>query len=193
MAFSKDRGLFKVHKQLKLFLVANSFFIIALGMFGPIYAIFVQEIGGDILAAGSAWAVFMITSGIGIYIMGKVVDKLQREKPILMWGYALTSLGFLSYYFVSNVYHLFGVQILLGLSYVMINPASNSFYTKYLEKGKFASLWSAWESSYFTLTGIAAMIGAFLVKIFNFRILFLTMFFVSLVGLILSTRLEEEK
>ena len=72
-------------------------------MLGPIYAIFVQEIGGDILAAGSAWATFMITSGIGIFLMGKLVDKIQREKPILMLGYALASLGFLGYFFVSNI------------------------------------------------------------------------------------------
>lgn len=182
-----------MHKQLKLFLAANSFFIIALGMFGPIYAIFVQEIGGDILAAGSAWATFMITSGIGIFFMGRIVDKIQKEKEILMTGYALTSLGFLGYYFVSNIYHLFAVQILLGLGYVMIDPAGNSFYTKYLEKGKIASQWSAWEGSYFTLTGIAAIIGAFLVKLFNFRILFLIMFSTSLIGLILSTRLEDKK
>ena len=182
-----------MHKQLKLFLTANSFFIVALGMFGPIYAIFVQEIGGDILAAGSAWAIFMLVSGIGIFFMGKFVDKIQREKPVLMLGYAITSLGFLGYYFVSNVYHLFAVQVLLGLSYVMINPAGNSFYTKYLEKGKFAFQWSVWEGSYFTLTGIAAIIGAFLVKIFNFKILFLVMFVISLIGLVLSMQLEDKK
>ena len=75
-----------MHRQLKVFLASNSFFVFAMGMFGPIYAIFVQEIGGDILTAGSAWAIFMITSGIGIFIMGKIVDRIQKEKPILMLG-----------------------------------------------------------------------------------------------------------
>lgn len=181
-----------MHKQLKLFIIANSFFILALGMFGPIYAIFVQEIGGDVLAAGFAWAIFMITSGIGIFFMGKIVDKAQREKPILMAGYGITSIGFLGYYFVSNIYHLFAVQILLGLGYVMISPSANSFYTKYLEKGKFASQWSMWESSYFIITGIAAVIGGFLVKIFSFKTLFLVMFSVSLVGLLITALLKEK-
>ncbi|MBI3035057.1 MFS transporter [Candidatus Woesearchaeota archaeon] len=181
-----------MHKQMKLFLVANSFFIMSLGMYGPIHAIFVQEIGGNILAAGSAWAIFMITSGIGILFMGKLVDAIQREKPLMMLGYAISSLGFLGYYFVSNVYHLFGVQVLLGLGYVMINPAGNSFYTKYLEKGKIASQWSAWEGSYFTLTGVAAIVGAFLVKIFNFKTLFLVMFILSLIGLFVASQLRDK-
>ena len=88
---------------------------------------------------------------------------------------------------------LFLVQILLGISTVITTPACDSFYTKYLEKGKFASQWSAWEATWFVVAGIAALIGAFLVKIFSFKILFLVMFFTSLIGLFLSTQLKEKK
>ncbi len=181
-----------MHKQLQLFLIVNSLFVLAMGMFGPIYAIFVQKIGGDILAAGTAWAVFMVVSGVGILLMGKIQDKIKKDKLSIILGYALMSLGFLGYYFVSNVKQLFLVQILLGLSTVVLTPAYDSFYTKYLEKGKFASQWAAWEATWYTVTGVAALIGAFLVKIFSFKILFLVMFFTSLIGLLLSTQLKEK-
>lgn len=182
-----------MHKQLKLFLAANSFFVLAAGMLGPIYAIFVKEIGGSILDAGSAWAVFMIISGIGMVLMGKVQDNLKREKPMMMLGYSLQSLAFLGYFFVSNITELLIVQIFLGISMTIQFPAFNSFYTKYLEKGKYAFQWAAWEGMYFTLTGIAAFIGAFIVTIFSFRFLFLLMFGLSLIGLFLSTQLQEKK
>ncbi len=182
-----------MHKQLKLFLTANAFFVLAVGMFGPIYAIFVQKVGGDILAAGTAWAIFTIISGIGILFMGKIQDKIKRDKPSIILGYALMSLGFLGYYFVSNVTQLFLVQILLGISTVVLTPAYDSFYTKYLEKGKFASQWAAWEGIWYLVTGIAALVGAFLANLFGFRILFLIMFFVSLIGLFLSMQLKEKK
>ena len=71
-------------------------------------------------------------------------------------------------------------------------PAYDSFYTKYLEKGKFASQWAVWEGVYYTTTGIAALIGAFLVKLFGFKFLFLIMFFWSLVGLLIATQLKEK-
>lgn len=182
-----------MHRQLRLFLAMNSFFVFAAGMLGPIYAIFVQGIGGDILAAGTAWAIFMIVSGVGILFMGKIQDKIERDKPAIIIGYSLMSLGFLGYYFVSNVTQLFLLQVLLGISSVILTPGYDSFYTKYLEKGKFASQWAAWEATWHIVTGTAALIGAFLVKMFSFKILFLVMFLLSLAGLYLSTQLQEKK
>src|SRR3989344_8912816 len=179
-----------MHRQLKLFLMADSFYVLALGMFVPIYAIFVKEIGGDILVAGSAWAIFMIISGIGILIMGKIQDRFKKDKFFIISGYTFMSLGLLGYFFVSNVFQLFLVQILLGISHVVLIPAYDSFYTKYLEKGKFASQWAAWEGIWYVVTGIAAIIGAFLAKQFGFKSLFLVMFFTSLIGLVISTQLK---
>ena len=64
---------------------------------------------------------------------------------------------------------------------------------KYLEKGKFASQWATWEATYYIVQGSAALLGAFLVAVFNFKFLFLAMFFVSLTGLIISTQLQDKK
>ena len=170
-----------------------SFFGIAFGMFGPIYAIYVQKIGGDILAVGAAWAIFMITSGVGILLMGRLQDKIKNDKITIIIGNALTSLAYLGYFFVANVTQLFLVQLLLGISMVIKTPASDSFYTKYLEKEKFASQWAAWESLWYITAGGAAVIGAYLVKMFDFKVLFLVMFFISLIGLFLSIQLKEKK
>ncbi len=181
-----------MHKQLKLFLAVNSFFVFSIGMFWPIYAIYVQKIGGDILDAGTASAIFMIVSGVGILFMGKVQDKIKRDKPVIIVGYSLMSISFLGYFFVSNVAQLFLVQVLLGISSVIVTPAYDSFYTKYLEKGKFASQWGAWEASWHIVTGIAALVGAFLAKMLNFKALFMAMFLISLIGLAMSILLKEK-
>ena len=178
---------------MKLFLIANSFFTFAAGMIGPIYAIFVNQIGGDVLAASGAWAVFMVVSGLGIFLMGRIQDNLKKEKPIIMIGYAIQSLGFLGYFFISNVIQLFIVQILLGISMMIQLPVFDSFYTKYLEKKKLASQWAAWEGMYFTITGVAALTGGFVVKIFSFKFLFLIMFGLSLIGLFLAAQLKEKE
>ena len=182
-----------MHKQLKIFLISNSFFILAAGMLGPIYAFFVKDIGGDILDAGFSWSIFMIISGVGMLIMGKVVDSLKKEKPMMIFGYALQSLGFLGYFFISNKIQLYIVQALMGVSITVQHPVFNSFYTRYLEKEKVAFQWAAWEGTYFIITGIAALIGAFLVKIFGFRTMFLIMFIVSLIGLLAIIKIKEEK
>ena len=182
-----------MHKQLKLLLVMETFFVLALGMFGPIYAIFVQKIGGDILDVGTAWSIYMIISGVGIYIMGKVYDKLKRDKLFIILGYFLVSASYLGYYFVSNVAQLFFIQVITGLSSVICVPAMYSFYSKYVDKRRFASEWAAWDSLYRILQGVMALVGAFLAKVYGFKTLFLSMFLLSLIGLGFATRLKDKK
>lgn len=182
-----------MHKQNKLFLLMISFFILATQMFGPIYAIFVKEIGGDILEAGTAWAIFLLVSGFGIFIMGKVEDRIKKDKMFMLIGSVLTCIGLLGYFFVSNIAQLFFVQVIMGFAVMVITPARDSFYTHYLEKGKFASEWAAWESSWYIMGGIAAVLGAFIANRFGFKTLFLVMFAMSLIGLVITTQLKEKK
>src|SRR3989338_242469 len=108
-------------------------------------------------------------------------------------GYSLQSLAFLGYYFVSNMAQLYIAQVILGISLMIQLPVLNQFYTKYLEDGKFASQWGTWGGINFTITGIAALIGGFLVKISSFKALFLAMFLTSIIGLALSTQLKEKE
>lgn len=51
-------------RGLRFLLIADTWATLAIGMLGPIYAIFVEEIGGDLLDASWAYFAFMITSGI---------------------------------------------------------------------------------------------------------------------------------
>ena len=181
-----------MHKQNKLFLTMFSFFVLSGAMLGPIYAIFVKEIGGDILAAGGAWSIFMMVSGVGILFMGKIQDRFKSNKNFIILGYLFTSLAYLGYFFVSNVIQLFLVQVLLGIGEMIVVPARDSFYTKYINKEKMASQWAAWESLWFITAGIAALLGAFIANRFGFKFLFLTMFILSLVGLAVSTQLKDK-
>ena len=181
-----------MHKQLKLYLTMFSFFVLGEAMLGPIYAIFVKNIGGDILEAGIAWSIFMLISGIGIYLMGKIQDRIKKYTKFIITGYCLTSLGFLGYYFVSNVIQLFLIQVILGFGTVIVVPARDTFYTNYIDKKKLASEWAAWESLWFIISGIAALAGAFIANLLGFKFLFLTMFFLSLIGLVIATQLKDK-
>lgn len=53
-----------MHVVLKVLLLSYALCSLALGMLGPVYAIFVEEIGRDILDAGSAWSIYMFTMGV---------------------------------------------------------------------------------------------------------------------------------
>jgi MFS family permease len=184
-------------KWLKILLFADFFMILAMGMLTPIYAIFVEEIGGDILSASSAWAIFTLTSGILIFLMGRWEDK-QRKKGIsfkrfIFFGYLIRSIAFLSYFFVADKYQLFLVQILLGIGVATTVPAYDSLYSRFLSKGRFATEWGAWEGMNMIVAALAAITGGIIATYFGFKTLFLIMFAASLIGLAISTRLPSKK
>ena len=91
-----------MNKFLKILLGADFFIILGMGMITPIYAIFVEQIGGSILDAGSAWAIFAFTSGILMYLIGRWEDRKRHYAKMLFFGYLLRSLAFLGYFFLSK-------------------------------------------------------------------------------------------
>lgn len=180
-------------KWLRILLFSDFFILLAAGMLTPIYAIFVEEIGGDILAASGAWALFTFTSGFLIWLFGKWEDKTKHLEKMVFWGYLIRCIAFLGYFFVANKYQLFGIQILLGIGMATSLPAYDSLYSKLLSKGKYASEWGTWEGVNLMAAAAAAIIGGVIANFFGFKILFLVMFASGLIGLIISSTLLSGK
>jgi MFS family permease len=174
---------------LKILLFAEACLTIAAGMLGPIYAVFVEEIGGNILDASSAWAVFMLTMGIIVLMIGRWEDKLKHQEKMVIIGYVVRAVGYLGYIFVYNQPALLLVQIMLGLGGALNIPAYDALYTKFLDRGKEASEWADWEAMYYIMTAFAALSGGVLAYYYGFRILFMIMFIFSLIGLLSSLKL----
>lgn len=168
------------NKSLRILLTTNGLILFAGAMLGPIYAIFVQEIGGDIMDAGIAGALFALAAGVTSLFSGAIVDKSNNQKMIVIIGYLLISAGFLSFLWVKSVIALFIAQIVIGLGEAIYSPAFDLAYTKHLDKGKVGKEWGAWESlNYFTFAGGAAF-GGWLAFSWGFTPLFILMSAISL-------------
>lgn len=169
-------------RGIKLLLFIDSWVGLALGMIGPIYAIFVQKVGGDILEASWAYFAFLMSSGVIIYIMGKWEDKVGHKETLVCIGYGIIALGCLSYVFVYDRITLILTQVILGLGSAILNPAFDALYTDYIDKKEEASEWADWEAMHFIVTALAAVAGGYVAVAFGFRVLFLAMFTLSLVS-----------
>ncbi|MFC1454564.1 MFS transporter [Candidatus Undinarchaeota archaeon] len=176
-------------RVLKLLLETDILFTAALGFLGPIYAIFVGSIGGDILDASGAWAAFTFTTGILILLISKMEDKIKDKKKLIFSGYLLKSVAIAGYYFIAAPIHLFLVQIVLGMSEAISVPAYDYLYSKSIDSKKGASQWGLWEGFYNISIAISALIGGVIVTIYGFKILFVLMFLLSLIGLFNAARL----
>ena len=180
-------------KRLKLLLGADAFLILATAFFGPIYAIFVEKIGGDILDASGAWAVFMLASGILIFFISKWEDRVKHQDKLLVISYGVMCIGIFGYLLISRPWHLFVVQIVLGIAEALNTPVYDALYSKYLDKGKFASEWGLWDSMNNILAAVGAILGGLIATFFGFKALFAAMFVVYLIGFFISLKFLSKK
>lgn len=181
-----------MNRILKTLLLTDACFIFAAGLFGPIYAIFVENIGGDLLDAGWAWAAFMLTCGVVVFLLSRWENRFKHYEQLIIGGYAMRSIAIFGYIFISSPMHLMIVQVVLGLGEAFTIPAYDALFTTHIDKGDEASRWGDWEAMYYIVTAGSAIIGAGIATALGFQALFIMMFGVSIVGLLLSIRLIPE-
>ncbi len=168
-----------MNKAIKILLSTNGLVLLSAAMIGPIYAVYSEEIGGDLLTASTSWAVFCLTAGIAVFLIGKFVDGVREQELAMMFGYFIISLGFLGYLFVKTPIALFIVQIIIGLGEALYAPAFDATYSKHLVTKKAASLWGTWEAMNYFAMAIGAFFGGLIVNFFGFPILFILMFILT--------------
>jgi hypothetical protein len=83
------------------------------GILIPIYAIFVQRIGGGILEASGAVAVYFILQGLTEIWIHKLQWSNRHRMYLMIFGWFLWLVGILSYLLVNSVLMLFVAQILI--------------------------------------------------------------------------------
>ncbi len=178
-----------MRKGLKVLLITDSFVTLAFGLLGPIYAIFVENIGGDILDASGAWAAFLFATGIMTFFISRWEDHVKHQEKIMALSYLILAIGVLGYLFVETSIHLFIVQIVLGVGQAFNNPTYNGLYSRLLDKGRYVSEWGLWDSMSCIVTSIAALIGGAVATFYGFKALFLIMFVFSIISFLASISL----
>jgi len=172
------KGLF-FNKAIRILLISNGMILIAGAMLGPIYALFVEDIGGSLLDASLTAGVFALVAAITTLIAGKYADKIKQNELIIVFGYLVMGLGFLLYTIVNSIWFLFFVQVLIGFAEAIYSPAFDALYSKHLSIRKAGREWGAWEAmSYFTYA-CGAAIGGLIATRFGFNVIFIIMAILS--------------
>jgi MFS family permease len=179
-----------LNRALRILLINDTLVLIASAMIVPIYAVYVDDIGGDILDAGLAAGIFAVVAGFAVLVTGRIADRSRHKGRILAAGYLLSALGFLLYIFVDSIWQLLAVQALVGLAQAIIAPVFDALYTEHIGgKKRASSRWSMWESAYYFAVAIGAAGGALIVKLTSFDVLFIVMAAMCLCsGLVILSR-----
>src|SRR5882672_4624325 len=108
--------LSSLSKQARLLLKISFLTTFAESMLVPIYAAFTEKVGGSILDAGIAFAVFSIATGIVVALIGTRPWFQAHIRSCLVVGFFVSAACDISYVFVQNRWQLFVAQTLAGLA-----------------------------------------------------------------------------
>lgn len=161
------------HKE-KILLYSSNIWNFADGMFGPLIAVFTERIGGSILDVSWAWAIYLVFTGVCSILVGKYSDHHSKEK-IMISGYALTALLTFCYLLVQTPIQLFIVQAGLGIALALCNPTWDALYDKYSSQKSAGLIWGLADGEGKIMTGVAIIIGGFIISKFSFEVLFIIM------------------
>ena len=181
-----------MNRQERILLHSNNLWVFADGMFGPLYALFTQRIGGDILDVSYGWAIYLIVTGCCILLIGRLSDGYDKKKLLVM-GYALTAICTFGYLFVKTPVHLFIVQAGLGVSLALVNPAWYSLYAKYEDRKRSGFAWGLFDGESKIIGGLAILTGGFLIKYVSFEWLFVAMGTFHILAAIVQARMIKMK
>lgn len=137
----------------------------------PIYAIFVQKIGGDILDASGAIALFLFVSGIGTIVIHKTHWSEKHRAAMMIIGWFVWLAGIISYFWVSTPAMLLVTQVLTALGNAIANPAFDAELAEHVDKKMRNFEWSIYEGSQDIFAAFAALIGGFVVSWYGFEVL----------------------
>lgn len=164
-----------LNSRIRILLLTNGLILLAAAMLGPIYGLFIEKVGADLLAASCSLAVFSFVAGFVSLLSGKYADRVGEPELVMVVGYVLMACGFFGYMFVSSIWSLLCVQVVIGFGEAIYAPAFDLLYAKNIDGQKPGRQWAAWESMDYFARSFGAISGGLLVKFFGFPIMFFIM------------------
>ncbi len=158
-------------------LVSDGFYLLSGGLLGPIYALFVKDIGGDLLDASITSALFLFAAGFVTILLALWEDRNRHKRKFVIAGYGINLLATIGYLFVTSTLSLFVVQVFLGIAVAIKDPAYDALFSA--SKSHLALLWGEWEAMDYMALAVGALVGGIIANTFGFFALLWCMVFMS--------------
>ncbi len=167
--------LCRLNYRIRILLITNGLVLLSAAMLGPIYALFIENVGADLMAASLSLAVFSCVAGFVSIMSGRYADRVANPALVMAVGYVLMAIGFFGYMFVTSMWWLLLVQVVIGFGEAIYAPAFDLLYAKHLDGQRPGRQWAAWESMDYFVRSFGAVCGGLLVKYCGFNPMFFIM------------------
>jgi MFS family permease len=177
------------NKALRALYLYNGIFTIAAGLFGPLYAIYVQQFipvtnTTEIVIVSFSWAAFLISATLFTFIVSKFGDQVKETEYLLMYGYIIRAIVWFLYIFVHSFTFLIILQILLGLGEALGSPSFDTLMSEHVDRGHKVEEYADMKIIFNLGGALATFLGGLIVARFGFPYLFVIMSALSLISFI---------
>ncbi len=104
------------------------------GMLGPLYAVFAEKIGGDVMQLSWVCALFLVVTGAGVIVVGRLADRVGCERLVVA-GFALSAAATFAYLLMHSLAGLIAVQLLWGVAIALSEPTWYALYDRHSGDG----------------------------------------------------------
>ena len=176
-------------KAHKILLIASSLWFFGEGLFTPLFAVFSEKIGGDILDLTWALSLYLVLTGILYILFGKLLRNSKHKEVALIIGYLLNTIFTFCYILIENSTQLLFLQVGLAIAEALSTPIWDSLFAKHLEKSDDSLFWGIAGGHSQLISGIAIAVGGLVIYYFSFNLLFIIMGCLQLTATIVQTAL----
>lgn len=162
-------------------------------MLGPLFAVFAERVGGNILDISWAWAIYLFMTGLLIMIIGKISDHQIGKERLMIVGYLLNAIFTFSYLLVRTPIHLFLVQAGLGIATALAMPTWEALYSLDGNRKQKGYEWGLVGGQTRIVMGFAIIIGGMIVNYSSFTILFITMGIIQVIATLYQAKILKHK
>jgi MFS family permease len=172
----------------KVLLIGGGFWYFGEGMFGPLLAVFTEQVGGDIFNVSWAWSVYLFVYGSLSIVIGYYAD-IFNKNLLMVVGYALNAVFTFAYLLVDNPTSLLLVQSGLGVAAALATPTWNALFDEWSNQNVDGFSWGLAEGVASIITAIAILVGGMVVYYSSFTTLFIVMGTMQVIATIYQSRI----
>ena len=179
--------LHKINPLIRFLIVSDMLIVGALGMFGPLYALFVEEFipGADEFIIGLSISVYLVSRSILQIPLATIIDKIKGERDdflFLIIFNMLAAVIHLAYLGISTIWQLLLIQFLLGMFTAVTYPSFMAIFTRHIDKHMEGTEWGVYYTFVDLSTAVLATLGGFLASELGFRALIISVSMLCVLG-----------
>ncbi|MFH0912459.1 MAG: MFS transporter [Patescibacteria group bacterium] len=179
-----------LNRIIKYLILSDLVFYTGWGLFNPVFAIFIVEKiqGGTPLVVGITTSIYWILMALLRLPFGIFLDNRRGERD----DYSFTVVGLLiasfvpfGYLYATLPWHLYILQAIHAFGMAMSLAGWSAIFTRNIDPGKEATEWGLSATGYSVGTGLAGVIGGYLVERFDFPPVLVAVGVIGLIGVLL--------